>query len=435
MNEVTRIHLGRQPFTISVDAHKSLRAYLDAIEKQAGDSADDVTKEVELRMAELLTERGVTSEKVILMDDVKFLKDQLGSPKDFKADDDSEEKESEEEPPVNKKLFRDTEHGMIAGVAAGVANYLGTEILLIRILFIFLTFLSGTGIVVYILLWLLVPEAKSSSDRLQMMGEAVTVENLKGIVDRADFPGAADRAKGKVAPVANGIFDIILKIVGVGFILAGLGALFGLIATKVYMILHNGMLFQENLFPVGSTETLLFNLGVVLAGIVSVFVLLIGLALFRRKWPIPTWASAVLLGLFFVGLAISAALAGDVAPKVRDRVHGIHHLKTISLQPFDSVNINGNGVSYRYIPSNTSYYAQIIYDGNADTSPIKAKVTNHKLNIDTTAFRGEKCDMLCLFPNNNLMIVVYSPTFPATNASPGVKSIQGPCFEDSCDYR
>jgi hypothetical protein len=257
---------------------------------------------------------------------------------------------------------------------------------------------------------------------------------LKGIVDRADFHGAAARAKGTVAPVVNRVFDIFLKIVGVGFVLAGLGALFGLIVAKVYMALHNGMLFQENLFPIGSTEKLLFNIGLVLAAILSVFILLIGLALFRRKWPIPTWASGALLGIFFIGLAVAVALGGDVGPRVRDRFNGIHHSKTIDLQPFDSVDINGSNVTYRYISSDKNY-AQIFYDGNADISPVKLNVINHKLNIDVSSFHGQKCDMLCLFPNNNLQIIVYTPTFPPVNASPGVNAIFGPCNESYCGYQ
>src|SRR4051812_22489220 len=113
MNEVTKIHLGRQAFSISVAAHKALRAYLDAIEKQVGDK--DVVDEVELRMAELLAEHGVHGNKVVLPKDIDFLKKQLGSPKDFK-DEDSQD-DSGATNGDTKKLFRDTENGMIAGVA------------------------------------------------------------------------------------------------------------------------------------------------------------------------------------------------------------------------------------------------------------------------------------------------------------------------------
>src|SRR5579885_3003693 len=136
MNEVTKIHLGRQAFTISADAHKDLQNYLNAIKRQVKDS--DVIDEVELRMAELLTEHGVSSEKVILPADVDFLKAQLGNPKDFKDEDG--DKATDSAAPEGKRLFRDTDNAMVAGVAAGLAQYFGIDVLLVRILFVIATF-------------------------------------------------------------------------------------------------------------------------------------------------------------------------------------------------------------------------------------------------------------------------------------------------------
>src|ERR1700729_632294 len=106
MNEVNKVHLGRQAFTISVEAHKELKAYLDAIKKQVGDKS--VVDEVELRMAELLAEHGITGEKVILPADVNFLKEQLGNPKDFKEDTDPID--TNDKPADTKRLFRDTDN-------------------------------------------------------------------------------------------------------------------------------------------------------------------------------------------------------------------------------------------------------------------------------------------------------------------------------------
>src|SRR5437762_2435343 len=126
MNEVKKIHLGRQQFTISVEAHKDLHNYLAAIEKQPGVQAE-VSKEVEMRMAELLHERGVSGDKVVLQEDVDFLKQQLGEPRDFKdeasedtATDSKEEskdkkdKEAALDGDQPKRLFRDTQTGLVA---------------------------------------------------------------------------------------------------------------------------------------------------------------------------------------------------------------------------------------------------------------------------------------------------------------------------------
>src|ERR1035438_496650 len=128
MNEVSNIHLGRQAFTISIDAHQKLKSYLEAIEKQVDDK--DVMEEIELRMAELLTEHGINESKVILPEDIDFLKTQLGNPKDFKEEDETSTSASKQ--PESKRLFRDTDNAMIAGVASGLAQYFGLDVLLIR---------------------------------------------------------------------------------------------------------------------------------------------------------------------------------------------------------------------------------------------------------------------------------------------------------------
>ncbi|MDB5160837.1 MAG: rane protein of unknown function [Candidatus Saccharibacteria bacterium] len=412
MNEVTRIHLGRQPFNISVEANKALRDYLAAIKKQVGDK--DVVDEVELRMAELLTEHGITGEKVILASDVDYLKEQLGNPKDFSEDSDDAPRSAGKDTAA-KRLFRDTDNAMLAGVASGLAGYFGIDVLLIRILFVIATIAGGWGILLYIALWLLIPPAKTSSERLQMQGKPVTVEALKEVVDRADLKGAAQRANGTLIPVINNFLKLVLKIVGVGFILAGLLALFGLIAAKVYMALHSDRLFQENIFPVGASEHLLLNIGLILAGIIALFVVLSGMAIFRRKWPIRGWITGLLAGLFLIGLATAIALAGDAAPKVRDRYEAATHTTTRTLQPFTSVNLSGRGVDVQYEQSG-NYAVKMHYFGNPDLSKIKTTVVNNQLIIDSQNFDYKRqCDMLCAFPTYNMVITIEAPVALSTS--------------------
>ncbi|HVX58799.1 MAG TPA: PspC domain-containing protein [Candidatus Saccharimonadales bacterium] len=405
MNEVTKVHLGRQAFTISVAAQKELRGYLDAIAKQVDDA--DVTEEVELRMAELLSERGVSGDKVILPADVKYLKDQLGDPKDFKEDD--QPTKSVSRVSGDKRLFRDPENAWVAGVAAGLAAFFGVDVLLIRLLFVIGTFAWGGSIIVYILLWLLVPEAKSGSDRLQMVGKPVTVEGLKEVVERADVKGAAHRANNKVAPFINSFFRVVLKVTGIGFMLGSLAVIFALIAVRTYMSLHHGQLFQENLFPVGTTEHILADLGLALTGLLAIFGVVCGLALVKRRWPIRGWITGVLVGLFFIGFAAAIALAADVAPNVRDRYLSRSHTVTRSVQPFQDVTIQGKDVDYQWQYAD-SYSVSFHYFDNPDISKIKTTVKNDLLTIDTTNYQRERnCNMLCIFPAYDLMITVKGP--------------------------
>jgi len=413
MNEVTRIHLGRQPFNVSVKAHEELKNYLAAIKKQVADK--DVLDEVELRMAELLIERGIKGDKVVLEADVDYLKEQLGDPGDFKEGSDDMPHTAGSSDLVQKRLFRDTDNAMLAGVAAGLGNYFGIEAVWIRIIFAIGTIAWGGGILIYIILWLVVPEAKTSSEKLQMRGKPVNVDSLKEVVNRADIKGAAQRANSTVAPAINTFFRIVLKIIGVGFILSGLMAIFGLIATKSYMMAHHGQLLQDNLFPVGTNERVLLDLGLVLAAMVGLFVVLFGVSFFRRRWPIKGWITGVLLGIFFIGLAVSIALAADVYPNVRDRYNANTHTVSRTVQPFTSVNATGYGLDFEYDYSAT-YSISLNYYGNPDTSTIKTTVVNNVLQINAQSFDWQRhCDMLCVPDTYNMVVRVYSPTQPQIN--------------------
>ncbi len=416
MNEVTRIHLGRQPFTIAADAHKALETYLAEIKHAVGDKSGDVVKEVELRMAELLGERGVSGDKVILLDDVKFLKQQLGDPQDFKEDDEATPTATTEGT-ANKRLFRDTDNGIIAGVGSGLASYFGLDVLLVRIVIIITVLAGGWGILLYIALWLLIPEAKSSSERLQMRGVAVTVDNLKQVVERADIHGTAHRAGGALRCGINSALKLALKITGIALILAALIALFALVAAGIYLELHDGSFFREGFFPIGGSEHLLVVIAFVWVGLLALFLVLIGIALVRRKWPIATWTTGVIAGLLFIGLAAGIALSADTVPKVRQRYEAAHHSATRSVEPFSSIQAKGDHDVI--MQHGDSYSVTMRYFGNADISKIKTSVVNHQLIVDSSQFKWKtNCDTPCLFPDYNLEITVYSPTIPDIT-SPG----------------
>ena len=409
MNEVTKIHLGRQAFAISNEAHKELRDYLDAIKRHVSD--EDVVSEVELRMAELLGEHGVSGDKVILPADVQFLKEQLGDPKDF-AEEDSEEQTAE--PVQSKRLFRDTDNAMLAGVAAGLANYFGIDALLVRLLFVIATFAGGWGILIYIVLWILVPEAKSPSDRLQMQGKPVTVDSLRSIVENADVKGAAQRGGNVLADIINTVFKVILRIMGVAFIAIGVGILIGMIGAVVYSLVHGGSLVQNNLFPVGFKEHILLYTAAATAGLIAVFIVLFGLSIFRRKWPIPTWITGVLIGLILIGLPVGGALTADVAPQVRSTYNANEHTTVRNMQPFSAVDLtNVNDNADINIETASTYSVSLYYYGHPDLGNIKTTVSHGTLYINTQEYNQNRdCQAICIPNNYNLTITIYTPKSP-----------------------
>jgi len=84
-----------------------------------------------------------------------------------------------------KKLFRNPEDRVIAGVASGIGAYFGTEVTIIRLLFVITFFFGGAGLLIYLVMWIITPEAKSITDKMQMQGESVTLSNIESNIKRS----------------------------------------------------------------------------------------------------------------------------------------------------------------------------------------------------------------------------------------------------------
>jgi phage shock protein PspC (stress-responsive transcriptional regulator) len=227
MNEITRIHLAQTPLNIEVVAKKELEKYLAAI-KATLHADDDTLREIEARIAELLAERGVVGEKVITSPDVAAIKEQLGAPGEF-----VDEQETEEQVVIanaGKRLMRDQERGVLGGVLAGIGAYTGIDPIWVRLIAIVLAFLSfGTVLLIYIVLWIAVPAAKTAADKLQMSGRHVTLASIK------EQSEAGVESNEGMKPLV-----VVLRVLmGIGFVCVAIGALvmtgFAVTAVGMYM--------------------------------------------------------------------------------------------------------------------------------------------------------------------------------------------------------
>ena len=175
MDKIEKIHIARVPYSIEVKAESLLKSYLKEVRSNLDiDTAQEVIQDIESRIPELLAERNVRQNEVITESDVLAIKEQLGEPEQFSTDQTAEE-------PVTryKKLFRDSDDAVIGGVASGIGKYLSLDANLVRVVFFILSFISGFGIILYLFLWLILPKAKTSADKLMMSGEPVTVATLQ----------------------------------------------------------------------------------------------------------------------------------------------------------------------------------------------------------------------------------------------------------------
>lgn len=407
MNEIKKIHLGRQPFTIALDAHKALRAYLEEIERQVG-AKSEVLKEVESRMAELLIERGITGEKVILGEDVEYLKEQLGDPGDFK-DDEHEAPAPEPAPTGEKRLYRDSQNAMIAGVCSGIAAFFGIDATIVRLIFVVALFAGGAAIPVYLVLWLVMPEAKTPSERLQMQGKAVTVDSIKELVDRADVKGAADRAGKAFGGILERTGKILSAIIGVALVVFASVLFMTLSASSAYVFTHHDKLIANTLpFPLGHTETLFAILCAVVGVIFSLFILLIGMAMIRRRWTAPGWITAALIGLVLLAGAAAVAVGPDAVYSVRDRYEAAEQTSLRSVDKFTSVKVIGNNIKVGYYQS-SSYQVGVKYLGNYDPKDVKTSVKDGVLTVDVRGLRDKDCENFCIARGQYDEVVIKAP--------------------------
>ena len=229
MKEIYRIHLAKIPYEIEVDAKKELTKYFDDLRKYAND--ESIFNDVEIRVTEILKDFGVSRDGIISLDDVKKIKSQLGDPEVFaESDIDSKDlvsaqdiNEESAKTTTKKKLYRDQANGMVAGIASGLSEYLSIDIVFVRILMlIFIPLTFGWFIPVYLILWILIPKAKTASDILRLRGEKASAQSIKNVNNEYDF-SLLERKNNSVKK----FFAILLGVISIFAAVGGLVLTFG----------------------------------------------------------------------------------------------------------------------------------------------------------------------------------------------------------------
>ncbi|PHR86723.1 MAG: hypothetical protein COA80_19405 [Leeuwenhoekiella sp.] len=201
MNKTININLAGLFFHIDENAYAKLQRYLDAIKRSFTDAQgrDEIIQDIEARIAELFTERIKTERQVIGLADVDEIINIMGQPEDYRLDEelfeDEPAKKQRYTQESGKKLYRDTETSYIGGVCAGLGHYFQIDAVWIRIALILLTIFSWGGFVlIYIAFWIFVPEAKTTSEILEMRGKPVNIDNIQRKV-KEGFDSVAESVK------------------------------------------------------------------------------------------------------------------------------------------------------------------------------------------------------------------------------------------------
>jgi phage shock protein PspC (stress-responsive transcriptional regulator) len=185
MKITVSINLGGYSFNIDEDAYAELKRYLKNLELHfAGEeSSSEILSDIETRMAELFRTKITNYKQVIDINDVSQAISVLGTPEDI-SDHDGPSARDKFSSPGYHRMYRDTDHRIIGGVCSGMGAYWDIDPLIIRIIFVALAFGGGLGILVYLILYVVIPEAKTTAQKIEMKGNPVNIHNIKDSVKK-----------------------------------------------------------------------------------------------------------------------------------------------------------------------------------------------------------------------------------------------------------
>lgn len=189
MKKTFTINLSSRVFHIEEDAYAVLQKYLVNLQNYFGkdEEGKEITSDIEARIAEIFNQKTDDGKSAVTLECVNEVIEMMGTPESF------EEEIGEEEPLAGKKkpkrrLYRHPDQKVLGGVCSGIAVYFNADPVLVRIIFVLLAFVTtGAAVLAYLILWVAVPKAVTTAQRLEMMGEEVTVKNIeKFIKDEVD---------------------------------------------------------------------------------------------------------------------------------------------------------------------------------------------------------------------------------------------------------
>jgi phage shock protein PspC (stress-responsive transcriptional regulator) len=333
MNKTININLGGVFFHIDENAFEKLNRYLDAVRKSlANDTGEDeIIKDIEIRISELFSEARKTDNHVITVVDVEKMIVIMGQPEDYRIEENDINEPRKHNKSQYRKLYRDIDHNVLGGVCAGIGHYFGIDSLWVRLIFVVILLLGwGSPVFIYILLWVLIPKALTTSEKLAMTGEPVNLSNIEkkvreemsNVSDKIsnyDYDKALSESREKsdkyfanIGSIFTTLFTIFGKALGV--IITILCLLF--LGTLVVGLLSAGtttlvdMPWQQYVdsvlvtgFPIWVLSILVF----LFMGIPAFFLMILGLKLIIPNMKsIGNVAKYTLLGLWFLTIIIAS---------------------------------------------------------------------------------------------------------------------------------
>lgn len=369
MKEITRISLASLPYNIEVKAKKDLEHYLEAIQKSLK-ADDEAMKEIEARIAELLSNEGVRGEKVVTYANFEAVKKHLGEPSAFASDDEEATDGGAQTARSEKQLMRDVRGGMVGGVCAGLAAYFHIDTVWVRLgMLLLVPFTAGFAFLLYIVLWIVMPPARSAAERLQMRGEAVTPAAIRDESNRLIEPAGR-----------NTILNIARIFGGITSLFGAVGAFLATIAQTMYFKTMYDDYTNLHMAPPWP-----IIIGMIVGGVLTtLFFALLSYVLLKEKY---TKRHAIILAV--LGLGIAATFIGgytlvDLHPAatLQNNATATKALDASSLARAKRLKVNSElPITVNYNVDPTRREATLWYNPNAATDALKVSLVTDDAGV------------------------------------------------------
>lgn len=348
MKKTVNINLAGTFFHIDEDAFAKLSRYLEAVKKSISDpvGGDEIIQDIEARIAELFSERLEINTQVISTRELDAIIKIMGQPEDYIMDEDAAQTNSATgnqtrgETTSNKQLFRDSDNKFIAGVCSGLSHYLGLEVIWVRLFWIFLSFVTtGFGVIAYLLFWILVPGAETTSEKLKMTGEPINISNIEKKfnegyqkvsqnIKNVDYDKYEEKIKkgsatffDSLGAILSTVFKIGIKFFGLLIVIAGLlgliSILIGMTVFGTFGIYDTGVTGMDIYQLIDTTNTPIWIVTLIItliAGIPLLLLFILGLKImFPNIKSIGTPVKITLTILWIAAISILVILGARQA--------------------------------------------------------------------------------------------------------------------------
>lgn len=387
MKKTLNISIAKRQFSIEEDAYQKLDAYITSIKNHFSGNREkeDILADIEERIAEHFLELNTS---IISLKNVEELIGAMGTIEQFE----DEASSSQENKKISRRLYRDSDDMVIAGVASGLGHYFNLDPLIFRVIFIASLFMGGLGILIYIILWITVPEAKTASQKLAMHGNPATIETLSEKVqehiqeiknsDKGNFYKFISNTFKILGRVIQFLLKIIPKILriflGISLVFVGVLVLICVMVASGFLVSGDIMMFPDiplHVFLPGFFRYIIL-LGISLSFVLpALFVFLVGISMFKKKNLISAPLGFSLLGVWLLAVAVTGFGAAKIINNYQSTISTspFYVDTTVSITPesaFNKLDVK-NGLDVKLIKS-------------PETS---LKITGHKNDVDMVEAR------------------------------------------------